>query len=64
MGSEGLQGWSRRKERGQRSQAALSPPGIQNRLNRDLSALESETKWVTDITEMPTGEDKPCLHRD
>ncbi|TCO73701.1 putative transposase [Chromatocurvus halotolerans] len=61
MASEGLQGWPRRKKRGQRAKPALSPPGIENRLNRDFSALEPETKWVTDITEIPTGEGKRFL---
>lgn len=61
MASEGLQGWPRRKKRGQRAQSALSPPGIENRLNRDFSALEPETKWVTDITEIPTAEGKLFL---
>jgi hypothetical protein len=30
---------SKIKKRGQRAQPALSPPGIENRLNRDFSAL-------------------------
>lgn len=61
IASERLQGWPRRKKRGQRAHTALSPPKIENRLNRDFSALESETKWVTDITGIPTGEGKLFL---
>lgn len=31
-------------------------PGVRNLLERDFTALELETKWVTDITEVKTGE--------
>ena len=58
MAAEGLQGWPRKKKRGQRAQPSLTPPGVQNLLERDFSALEPETKWVTDITELKTGEGK------
>jgi len=61
MASEGLQGWPRKKRRGQRGKPGLPPPGVRNRLERDFSALEPETKWVTDITEIPTGEGKLYL---
>ena len=47
---------------GQRVQTALlTPPGIRNRLERDFSALEPETKWVTDITEIKTQQAKLYL---
>lgn len=47
---------------GQRAQTALlTPPGVRNRLERDFSALEPETKWVTDITEIKTQQAKLYL---
>lgn len=61
MSASGLQGWPRKKKRGQRAQPTLSPPGVENHLERDFSALEPETKWVTDITEISTGEGKLYL---
>lgn len=61
MVTAGLQGWPRKKRRGQRAQPTLSPPGVENWLERDFSALEPETKWVTDITEISTGEGKLYL---
>jgi hypothetical protein len=30
--------------------ARLDPPGVRNLLEQDFTALEPETKWVTDIT--------------
>ena len=61
MAADGLQGWPRPKRRGQRAQPALTPPGVRNLLERDFTALEPETKWVTDITELKTGEGKLYL---
>ncbi|KRG78375.1 transposase [Stenotrophomonas ginsengisoli] len=61
MAAAGLQGWPRPKRRGQRSQPALTPPGVRNLLERDFSALEPETKWVTDITEIKTQQAKLYL---
>ena len=61
MAADGLQGWPRKKKRGQRAQPSLSVPGVENRLERDFTALEPETKWVTDITELLTGEGKLYL---
>ena len=61
MAADGLQGWPRKKKRGPRGQVSLPPPGIQNLLERDFTALEPETKWVTDITELKTGEGKLYL---
>lgn len=61
MAAAGLQGWPRPKRRGQRAQPALTPPGVRNLLERDFSALEPETKWVTDITEIKTQQAKLYL---
>ena len=61
MAADGLQGWPRPKHRGQRGQPGLPPPGIRNQLERDFTALEPETKWVTDITEIKTDEGKLYL---
>lgn len=52
MAADGLQGWPRRKRRGQRGSPAVTPPGVANLLERDFLALEPETKWVADITEI------------
>lgn len=46
---------------GMRARPALTPPGLRNRLERDFTALEPETKWVTDINEIKTGEGKLYL---
>jgi putative transposase len=56
MTDNGLQGQPCKKKRGQRAQAGLAPAGIRNHLARDFLALEPETKWVTDITELMTDE--------
>lgn len=61
MASDGLQGWPRPKRRGQRGQPGHPPPGVRNWLERDFTALEPETKWVTDITEIKTDEGKLYL---
>jgi len=61
MSVAGLQGWPRKKKRGQKKPPLLTPPGVSNLLERDFMALEPETKWVTDITEFKTGEGKLYL---
>lgn len=61
MAADGLQGWPRKKKRGQRGNPGLPPPDIENLLKRDFTALEPETKWVTDITEIKTGDGKLYL---
>ncbi|EAQ95913.1 Transposase [Congregibacter litoralis KT71] len=61
MARDGLQGWPRKKKRGQRGRPGLPPPGVRNLLERDFNALEPETKWVTDITEFKTDEGKLFL---
>ena len=61
MARDGLQGWPRKKRRGKRAKPNLPPPGVRNLLERDFTALEPETKWVTDITEIATDEGKLYL---
>lgn len=61
MAADGLQGWPRPKRGGQRGRPASTPPGVRNLLERDFIALEPETKWVTDITEIKTGQGKLYL---
>ena len=58
MAAAGLQGWPRRKRRGTGRRPGRRPFGVKNLLERDFTALEPETKWVTDITEIPTQEGK------
>lgn len=61
MAADGLQGWPRKKQRGKRGKPSLPPLGTRNLLERDFSALERESKWVTDITEFKTDEGKLFL---
>lgn len=61
MAAAGLHGWPRKRKRGQRGKPGLPPPGVVNLLERDFNALESETKWVTDINEIKTDEGKLYL---
>ncbi len=61
MASEGLQDWPRKKRKGQRGKPGLPLPQVRNLLERDFNALEPETKWVTDITEISTDEGKLFL---
>ena len=61
MAADGLQGWPRKKRRGQRGQPMLAPPDVRNWLERDFTAREPEAKWVTDITEIKTDEGKLYL---
>ena len=60
MAASGLQGWPRRKGRGRKA-PSVRPDGVKNHLKRDFSALEPDTKWVTDITEIKTKEGKLFL---
>jgi putative transposase len=55
MASDGIQGWPRKRKPGVR------PAGIRNHIQRDFTASEPETKWMTDITEVMTGEGKLYL---
>lgn len=61
MAADSLQGCPRPKRRGQRAQPASTPPGVRNLLERDFIALEPETKWVTDITEIKTSQGRLYL---
>ena len=61
MAAERLQGWPRKKIRGQHGKPGLPPPDVRNLLERDFNASEPETKWVTDITEIKTAEGKLYL---
>ena len=55
MASNGLFGIPQRRAwRSQRS--GIRPLHVRNHLQRDFSAREPNTKWVTDITYIPTGE--------
>ena len=60
MAAEGLAGWPRKKRRRQ-GRPAVRPANARNLLDRDFTAYEPETKWVTDITEIPTLEGKLYL---
>lgn len=53
MSAQGIQGWPRRKGRHWKRSRGR-PEGIRNHLARDFSALEPESRWVTDITEICT----------
>ncbi|OZG69890.1 transposase [Hahella sp. CCB-MM4] len=60
MSKHGIQGWPRRK-RGRSAARTYRPLGIKNHLERNFIALEPNTKWVTDITEVSTQEGKLFL---
>ena len=61
MAGAGLQGWPRRRRRRFGGTPGVRPVGVTNLLERDFSANEPETKWVTDITEVLTLEGKLYL---
>ena len=61
MARAGLQGWPRRKKRRHGGKPGARPVGVDNLLERNFDALEPETKWVTDITEIETGDGKLYL---
>ena len=61
MAGAGLQGWPRRRKRRFGAKPGVRPVGVSNLLERDFSASEPETKWVTDITEILTLEGKLFL---
>ena len=60
MSANGIQGWPRKKRRGM-GRPKHRPDGVRNHLQRDFNALEPDTKWVTDITEISTQEGKLYL---
>jgi putative transposase len=55
MRRDGLRGVPQRR-RWQTKQAGTRPDGVQNHLDRDFTADEPNTKWVTDITYIRTSE--------
>lgn len=61
MAGAGLQGWPLRRKRRYGGKPGARPAGVDNLLERDFEALEPETKWVTDITEIATGDGKLYL---
>lgn len=61
MAAHGLYGWPRRKGRRWTGHTSTRPAHVANHLQRDFSALEPETKWVTDITQISTQEGKLFL---
>lgn len=60
MAVNGIQGWPRKKGRGCKRKS-VRPDGLKNHLQRNFVALEPETKWVTDITEISTSDGKLYL---
>ena len=60
MSTHGIQGWPRKKGKHWKRSSGR-PEGIENHLERDFLALEPESKWVTDITEIGTLEGKLFL---
>ena len=61
MASAGLQGWPRRNKRAAPRRPTRRPEGVENRLEPAFTALEPETKWVTDLTEVQTHDGKRHL---
>ncbi|ACX95720.1 Integrase catalytic region [Halothiobacillus neapolitanus c2] len=61
MAANGIYGWPRRKGRRWSGRSNLRPHHVRNHLQRDFTALEPQTKWVTDITEIATLEGKLFL---
>lgn len=49
-------GLPRKRKQGEYAKAVPTPPGVYNHLERDFTALEPETKWVTGITGVATSE--------
>lgn len=60
MSAHDIQGWPRKKRK-RLGRPNVRPAGIDNHLERDFTALEPESKWVTDITEIKTLEGKLFL---
>lgn len=55
MASDGLFGVPQKRS-WQRKRTGVRPDHVKNHLERDFSALEPNTKWVTDITYIHTVE--------
>lgn len=47
MSAQGIQGWPRKKRK-RLGRPNVRPTGIENHLERDFTALEPESKWVTE----------------
>lgn len=60
MAAHGIAGWPRKRKRRQ-GRPPARPIDVRNLLDRDFTAMEPETKWVTDITEIPALEGKLYL---
>ncbi|MEW9798553.1 IS3 family transposase [Alteromonas lipolytica] len=60
MATNVIYGWPRKKGRGAK-RSSVHPAGLTNHLERNFTAHEPETKWVTDITEAKTQEGKLFL---
>lgn len=60
MADNDIQGWPRKKNK-RLGKPGARPDGVRNLLQRDFNALEPESKWVTDITEIGTQEGKLFL---
>jgi putative transposase len=60
MAADGLQGWPRKNKR-RMGRPGSRPNDVCNHLERDFTALEPESKCVTDITEIKTAEAKLFL---
>ena len=58
MAANGLYGWPRRKRMRRSARPSRRPTGVVNLLERNFTALEPESKWVTDITEIGTQQGK------
>lgn len=58
MAANAIYGCPRRKGRRWAGKSSQRPSDVINHLKRDFNAMEPETKWVTDITEIRTQEGK------
>lgn len=61
MAAHDLQGVPRPRRQGGKRPRSTRPGHVRNHLERDFTALEPETKWVTDITEIKAHEGKLYL---
>jgi hypothetical protein len=57
MRREGLRGWPRHKRR-RGGRLRISPAGVANLLECNVTATEPETMWATDISAFATDEGK------
>jgi putative transposase len=61
MAAHEIQGVPRPRRRGGKRPKSSRPDHVKNHLERNFTAMEPETKWVTDITQINTQEDKLFL---